>query len=224
MCSSIAWSSRCQICCVSDSWFQWGGATPWLEPQLCTPRTLRFELQEACFLQLVSGLAFMHAKNFVHGDVKPGNVLIDHSRFKFCNIDFGLTMELPVKEDLLRSCSFYSTAFRAPELCPDQKGDGSIMLSPLCDSWACGLTILESGLGRHFFEGTSTMNVISNIKAFAEELWLPSARLGVWARRLQEAMSFIYAPLRDRVFALIQPDFLRRAPCSKFSNIYCLEG
>lgn len=199
-----------------------------MEPQR-TPRTLRFELQEACFLQLVSGLAFMHAKNFVHCDVKPGNVLIDHSRFKFCIIDFGLTVELPAEENFLRSCSFYSTAFRAPELSPDKRGDGSIMLSTLCDSWACGLTILECGLGRHFFQGNSTMNVISAVKDFAEELWLPSARLGVWARRLQEAMSFIYTPLRDPVLALIQPDFLRRAPCSKFSgrevsNSGCLDG
>jgi len=50
----------------------------------------RFNNKEAtnCLKQIVNGLRELHAINFWHRDMKPGNVMVDGNKFKI--MDYGL--------------------------------------------------------------------------------------------------------------------------------------
>ena len=49
------------------------------------PRPHRFYI-----LELLKALDYCHSKGIMHRDVKPGNVMIDHSQHRLRLIDWGL--------------------------------------------------------------------------------------------------------------------------------------
>lgn len=85
--------------------------------------------------QVSSGLAFMHAHQFVHRDLKPENILVqDAERFCAKIADFGLS-----KWNVFGEMQSYagSTAYMAPEI-PKRKGYTSAV-----DMWSLGVIAVE---------------------------------------------------------------------------------
>jgi len=85
-------------------------------------------------LEVASGLACLHHKNIVHGDLKPANVLLDEGgTAKLC--DFGLATKMSSSE-LSFSIGLGTASYMAPELFGSSKG----MKKPAVDIWAFGCT------------------------------------------------------------------------------------
>ncbi|OIR57463.1 MAG: serine/threonine protein kinase [Amphiamblys sp. WSBS2006] len=85
--------------------------------------------------QLISAVYSMHADGFVHGDIKPGNILLaDKKRTKIKLIDFGFAK--PFGEER-RFCGTRSTM--APEVLLEENDD--VALSSALDWWSVGATL-----------------------------------------------------------------------------------
>lgn len=99
--------------------------------------------------QVSGALAAAHARDLVHRDVKPGNVLVDASgRVKV--VDFGIARVLDAPTGLtLPHIGLGTARYVAPEMV-DQGEVG-----PWTDVYGLGLTIWEALAGRPAFEGDS---------------------------------------------------------------------
>jgi len=97
--------------------------------------------------ELFKALHYCHSRGIMHRDVKPHNVMIDHSRRKLKLIDWGLAeFYHPGKEYNVRVASRY---FKGPELLVNQKDYGY----PL-DVWSAGCMFAGMIFIRHpFFPG-----------------------------------------------------------------------
>ncbi|KAF7828263.1 Mitogen-activated protein kinase kinase kinase YODA [Senna tora] len=85
--------------------------------------------------QILSGLAYLHAKNTVHRDIKGANILVDpNGRVKLA--DFGMAKHITGQ-----SCPFSfkgSPYWMAPEVIKNSKGCNLAV-----DIWSLGCTVLE---------------------------------------------------------------------------------
>jgi len=104
---------------------------------------------EACDLvvQALRGLACVHREQIVHGDVKPGNILIERNgRARLT--DFGIAKFLEETTSLASASRLVgSPHFMAPE---QWRGDP---LSPRTDLYAMGLVLYYALTGRLPYEG-----------------------------------------------------------------------
>lgn len=68
-------------------------------------------------VQMLSGLAFLHAKEVAHRDVKPPNVLIAHTgAVRLCDLGTAFSASHCVDEEPKMVCQVGTGIFRAPEL------------------------------------------------------------------------------------------------------------
>lgn len=98
-------------------------------------------------LDVLEGLACLHKAGFVHGDIKPANVLIfrnDDSQVPFVAKlnDFGLCISLQQDNPVSYESYVGTPGWRAPELLenPKRTVDGSLLYK--CDVFAFGLLVL----------------------------------------------------------------------------------
>ena len=92
--------------------------------------------------QMAKGVAFLHSKNIVHRDIKPGNVLLkqDNSCAVVKVGDFGLSKFLdPNDMTSAMSSNVGTLAFKAPEFW-DRKPNDRIKYHRSVDIYAAGLT------------------------------------------------------------------------------------
>jgi serine/threonine protein kinase len=99
--------------------------------------------------QLASALDFAHASGYVHGDVKPENMLFSSGRARAFLSDFGMSNVFAVQERFttaVQGPQGGTTAYFSPELISDNQ------LTPLSDIYAFALTAYELLTGRLPFD------------------------------------------------------------------------
>lgn len=93
--------------------------------------------------QFFSGLAYLHGRNIVHGDLKPPNILIDNAGNAVL-ADFGQSRILGVSGFTTSTMSVAGTRrYMAPELMLPENPDASPAPTKASDVWAAGMTGLE---------------------------------------------------------------------------------
>lgn len=139
------------LCCSGDD-------TPvkWIVLPLC-PGTLSARLRAtdkltsaaktAAVQQLHTGLNYLHACKWLHGDVKPSNVLWSDFSMKASIVDFGCAKPLVNHGVHFRGVDFYTPNYRAPELW-NKKTYGPTQAS---EAWAFGCCLAEVWTGRTLF-------------------------------------------------------------------------
>ncbi|KAJ4955397.1 hypothetical protein NE237_012180 [Protea cynaroides] len=113
--------------------------------------------------QILSGLAFLHAKNTVHRDIKGANILVDpNGRVKLA--DFGMAKHITGQSCPL---SFKGSPYwMAPEVIKNSNGCNLAV-----DIWSLGCTVLEMATTKppwSQFEGVAAMFKIGNSKDLPE--------------------------------------------------------
>ncbi|KAB2598652.1 mitogen-activated protein kinase kinase kinase YODA-like [Pyrus ussuriensis x Pyrus communis] len=109
--------------------------------------------------QILSGLAYLHAKNTVHRDIKGANILVDPSgRVKLA--DFGMAKHITGQSCPL---SFKGSPYwMAPEVIKNSSGANLAV-----DIWSLGCTVLEMATTKppwSQYEGVAAMFKIGNSK------------------------------------------------------------
>ncbi|KAG0348464.1 hypothetical protein BG005_011514 [Podila minutissima] len=96
--------------------------------------------------QILTGLAAVHAKNIVHLDINPSNLMMTHDRKEIVIIDFGLSMTvdraLGVKANKVPVCG--TTGYIAPEIMNPHFYDDEHGVDPtLADLYSLGIVLGE---------------------------------------------------------------------------------
>ncbi|KAL7671702.1 hypothetical protein ACOME3_006606 [Neoechinorhynchus agilis] len=113
-------------------------------------------LSLAC--QMLQALAKLKELNIVHGDLKPGNIMMVNcldKREQFKLIDFGLAVQLRNQESLY---GYLQTSYyRAPEMIV------GLPIAKSIDMWSLGCTIGELAIGRPIFPGSDDYETLVRI-------------------------------------------------------------
>ncbi|KAI1261455.1 putative serine/threonine protein kinase [Xylariaceae sp. FL1019] len=97
------------------------------------------------FLQLISGVSFMHSKGVAHRDLKPENILMSETgNLKLA--DFGMATMFEYKgQKKLSTTMCGSPPYIAPEVLAcgrvDKKSDAARYAAELVDIWSCGVIL-----------------------------------------------------------------------------------
>mmetsp|Transcript_82204 Transcript_82204/g.228091 ORF Transcript_82204/g.228091 Transcript_82204/m.228091 type:complete len:489 (+) Transcript_82204:65-1531(+) len=104
-------------------------------------------------LHMLQALSFLHSRMFVHGDLKPANVMwfqggsvpTLQGAWKLIDLD-GLRTSCELVD--MADADFYTATYAAPELAAAVAAEAALRLSRRLDVWALGVTLLELELLR----------------------------------------------------------------------------
>jgi 5'-AMP-activated protein kinase catalytic alpha subunit len=119
----------------------------------------RLHEKEACkfYLQLISGLEYLHKLKIVHRDLKPENLLLDEN-LNIKLVDFGLSNTYKTGEKLKTACG--SPCYAAPEMIAGNK------YKPYkADIWSSGVVLYAMLAGYLPFEDKDTSKLYKKIMA-----------------------------------------------------------
>uniref|UniRef100_A0A7S1T8Y2 Protein kinase domain-containing protein n=1 Tax=Compsopogon caeruleus TaxID=31354 RepID=A0A7S1T8Y2_9RHOD len=98
--------------------------------------------------QILRALDYLHQRDFVHRDVKPGNVLLDSTEPLICRLaDLGFAACLKTK---ILNAVLGTVQFMAPEMVKKESYGCTV------DIWAVGVIAFRLLLGRFPFEGSES--------------------------------------------------------------------
>ena len=101
----------------------------------------------AVFTGVLRALRVMHALGFVHGDVKPENVMVDvdgDEVRRVCLVDFGFAFRVDAPPS-------YERMGTAPYTAPEMLAGDARRYSPALDAWAVGATLLTAFTRKSLF-------------------------------------------------------------------------
>ena len=98
--------------------------------QFIQDRPLKLHEASNILYPVADALSYLHAKGFVHGHVKPSNILVSGDQLKLSTDSFLVAAAVPTRLGT-------SGAYDAPEL-------ASGNLSPAADVWSLGGTLIEA--------------------------------------------------------------------------------
>ncbi len=112
-------------------------------------------LQEAAriFERLAPALDEAHARNVIHRDLKPGNILFDQYNEPYLS-DFGIAKLSEAQTSVTGSAIIGTPAYMSPEQAQGEAVDGR------ADIYALGVILFEMLTGRQPFEGDTPMSVV----------------------------------------------------------------
>jgi tRNA A-37 threonylcarbamoyl transferase component Bud32 len=97
-------------------------------------------------LQLVAGLAALHAAESVHRDIKPANIMLERTTGRLVVTDFGVVADLEATTLLTQGHEFLGTIhYAAPEWLYRQPQEAAH--HPAVDVYSLGATFLEMATG-----------------------------------------------------------------------------
>lgn len=119
------------------------------------PRSRSLLLQSYLF-QLLSGLAFCHARRILHRDLKPQNLLIDrHGSLKLADFGLARAIGIPVRTYTHEVVTLW---YRSPEILL-----GSKHYSTAVDIWSVGCIFAEMAAQQPLFPGDSEIDELYKI-------------------------------------------------------------
>lgn len=112
-------------------------------------------------LQIAEGLAHAHGAGVVHGDLKPGNVMVNGGgRIKL--LDFGLARRLRLTANQSRSLTVKGEIAGTPSYMAPEQAEGKTA-DERTDVFAFGAVLYEMLSGRRAFQGDSTLAVLGAV-------------------------------------------------------------
>lgn len=116
--------------------------------------------------QVLSALAYMHAKRIVHRDIKPENILFDElgNEQNLKLVDFGEATYLDESGQVTGVCG--TSYYIAPEVL-----DGPY--NELCDVWSCGVIMYILLSGKVPFNGENDEEIIARVRTGVYSFEIP---------------------------------------------------
>lgn len=142
---------------------------------------VRQDIAQVYFVQLVSGVSFMHSKGVAHRDLKPENILLaEDGSLKLA--DFGMATMFEYKGQRKQSSTLCgSPPYIAPEILAsgrtDKKSSSSGKYSPdLSDIWSCGVILFVLLVGNTPWDEPSNnswefQDYVKNSGKSSDALW-----------------------------------------------------
>lgn len=117
--------------------------------------------------QVLEGLQIMHENNFVHRDLKPGNIMVVAKRPWFVKIaDFGISKRRLEDVTALHTLQRGTFAFAAPEVFGLGSGSDDGSYTSAVDMWSLGAVVHRILTGTQPFQGLS--EVVKFVSGAAE--------------------------------------------------------
>jgi formylglycine-generating enzyme required for sulfatase activity len=139
--------------------------------QAVTSGALTMEKRIGVLLEVSDALAFAHARQIVHRDVTPDNILLDGSNGRALLTDFDL-VRLPDSTGGTRTGALGKFLYAAPECMESAKE-----VDARCDVYSVGMTAVFAVCGK-----TLPQKALRQWVVFIEELDCPSSLKGVLLR------------------------------------------
>ena len=142
-------------------------------------RQIDLRALRATLAHVLRALKYLHAQGIIHGDIKPGNLMID-ARRRVKLADFGLACRVATADgSLLKG----TTKYMAPETVSDDFGD----VGPASDLYSLGFSAYDLMCGPNFEELFPGLNAKGRNQQVAWMMWhaAPDRRLPEIGRVLE---------------------------------------